>query len=41
MKGREMQQFIDIIIATLALGALATTLAFCARVGWELGSKVI
>ena len=41
MKGREMQQFIDIIIATLALGSLATALAFCARVGWALGSKVL
>jgi hypothetical protein len=41
MKGREMQQLIDIIMAIFALGSLATALAFCARVGWALGSKVI
>ena len=36
-----MQQFIDILMAIIAFGTATFVIAFCARFGWEFGSKLI
>jgi len=41
MKERDMQQFIDILMAIIAFGMVTFVMAFCARFGWEVGSKLI
>jgi hypothetical protein len=40
VKGKIMQQVIDVAMAVLAIGVLSAAVAFCARVGWEFGGRL-
>jgi len=41
MKGRKkMQEVYDVLIAIVAFSLTTAVLAFCARIGWEIGGKL-